>query len=335
MFICGCRGLVLAEEEQAFFSQGDPWGFILFGRNIADLEQLCRLVDALRDTVGRNAPVLIDQEGGRVVRLGPPHWHSCPAARQFGRLAERDFQIGARALKMNIQLIAQDVAAAGMDAVCLPVLDIPLDDGHEVIGDRAYGTDVSLVSRLGKIAASTLLDRGLLPVAKHVPGHGRATLDSHDALPVVSASREELMARDFAPFCALADVPMMMTAHILYTALDESAPATFSSMVIRNVIREHIGFDGLLISDDVSMGALSGAIEERGRIALGAGCDMLLHCNADMREMETLAQVAPLLSGKSKHRADRALALRHRNAPAIPADTRENLEKILLEASLD
>lgn len=328
-FICGCKETVLTETERTFFSQSDPWGYILFKRNIIAPEQLRRLVDDLREAVGRDAPILIDQEGGRVGRLGQPHWHNYPSARRFGRLAERNFLTGAQALELNVRLIAQDVAATGMDAICLPVLDVPWPKSHSVIGDRAYSEDASMVSRLGRIAALTLLEEGVLPIAKHVPGHGRATLDSHRALPTVSASQKDLISRDFLPFRALADIPVMMTAHILYTAFDEYEPATFSSAVIKNVIRGHIGFEGLLLSDDLAMGALSGAMEKRGRLALDAGCDILLHCNGDLREMEVLAQITPFLSGKSEHRANIALVSRHARARTVPSNTRRQLRKLL------
>ena len=328
-FICGCGGTALSGTEKAFFSQAMPWGFILFRRNIDRPEQVRRLVDALRDSVGRDAPVLVDQEGGRVARLGPPHWPAYPAAGRFGEMARRDFSLGAEALALSLRLMARDVAAVGMDVVCLPVLDVPAAGSHEVIGDRAYAEDAGLVARLGRVAADALLDAGLLPVAKHVPGHGRAVQDSHKALPVVDAPESELAARDFAPFRALAHLPVMMTAHVLYAALDGENPATLSPTVIQKVIRGHVGFDGLLLSDDLSMGALSGTMAERGRRALVAGCDMLLHCSGDRAEMEALADVAPRLAGRRLERARAALCLRRRHAAVVPEGAEKRLEKLL------
>ena len=342
-FICGCGGLVLSGSERAFFSQSRPWGFILFRRNIEHPQQLRRLADALRDAVGCDAPILVDQEGGRVVRLAAPHWASYPPARRFGDMARQDFSRAAEALALNVRLMARDVAAVGMDVVCLPVLDVPAAGAHEVIGTRAYAEDAESVARLGRIAADALLQSGLLPVAKHVPGHGRAEQDSHESLPRVNAPESALVARDFAPFRALAHLPMMMTAHVLYTALDGENPATFSACVIQRVIRGHIGFDGLLLTDDLSMGALSGDnlsggglsgdMAERGRRALAAGCDMLLHCNGIMAEMEALASVAPRLAGKRLQRAQAALSLRRRHAAAVAEGDRERLHELLAQAA--
>ena len=327
-FICGCRGERLGDEERRFFSASSPWGFILFRRNIATPEQTRRLVAELRESVGWNAPVLIDQEGGRVARLQPPHWRDYPAARRFGELAQSNFPRAAEALELGVKLMAQDVASIGADVICLPVLDILFPETHEVIGDRAYADDAELVAQLGGIAARALLDMGVLPVGKHVPGHGRARTDSHKELPQVDASEVELQ-QDFIPFRELADLPMMMTAHILYRSLDAAAPATFSAQIISDVIRGHIGFDGLLLSDDLSMKALQGDMEERARKAVEAGCDMLLHCNGEMDEMQALAGAAPMLTGRRAERAQAALVQRKSPPASLGEDAFTRLETLL------
>ena len=309
-FVCGCSSLTLGDGERRFFAESRPWGFILFRRNLAEAEQARRLADSLRDAVGWDAPILVDQEGGRVARLSPDLCPPCPPARSFGDMARQDPARGEEELSRSVSLMARACAGIGLDVVTLPVLDVSVSGSHDVIGDRAYGEEAELVARLGRVAADALLAEGLLPVAKHVPGHGRAREDSHASLPVVTASWAELESQDFAPFRALAHLPMMMTAHILYAALDEENAATFSERVIGEVIRGHIGFDGLLMSDDVSMGALQGSIGERGRRALAAGCDVVLHCNGGLGEMEELAAAVPVLSGAAERRAGGAIALR-------------------------
>lgn len=328
-FICGCKGETLTDSEQQFFRESSPWGFILFQRNISTPDRTLRLVESLREAAGYDAPVLIDQEGGGVARLRPPQWDEYPPAKYFGDLAKHNFSKSVEALDLCLRLMSRDVVALGVDVMCLPVLDIPVADAHDVIGDRAYGEDAEQVARLGRVAIETLLDVGVLPVAKHVPGHGRARADSHVSLPVVDSSESDLMQRDFVPFKAISQAPMMMTAHILYTALDPDAPATFSTRVIGETIRTSIGFDGLLISDDLSMNALSGTMDERTRRALKAGCDVALHCNGEMREMEALAGTAPILTSSSARRSEKILSLRHRGPVAIPRDARTRLDDML------
>src|ERR671912_1086163 len=254
-FIAGCSGPTLTARESAFFREAAPWGFILFRRNVEDRAQLRALGDALRETVGRaDAPILIDQEGGRVQRLGPPHWPKYPPGSAYGRIPD---PVARRELtRLGARLIAHDLRAVGIDVDCVPVLDVPVAGAHDVIGDRAYGRDPQTVAVLGRAAAEGLLAGSVLPVIKHIPGHGRAFADSHLQLPVVETPRAELEAHDFAPFRYLADMPLAMTAHVVYTALDRARPATTSRKVVRDVIRGSIGFDGLLMSDDLSMNAL-------------------------------------------------------------------------------
>jgi beta-N-acetylhexosaminidase len=314
--ILGCSGLVLTDEERRFFAGTDPLGFILFGRNVDSPAQVAALVAALRQTVGRaDAPVLIDQEGGRVQRLRPPHWRAAPAGAPFARLAARDRTAAAAALRLNFRLIGRELAALGIDVDCAPVLDVPVPGAHDVIGDRAYGTEPSMVAALGRAAMDGLLDEGVLPVIKHIPGHGRAMVDSHLALPVVEASRAELEAEDFPPFRALADAPWAMTAHVVYRAIDAMAPATTSARVIGEVIRGIIGFEGVLVSDDLSMKALGGSFGERTRGAIDAGCDVVLHCNGDMAEMAEVAAALHPLSDIALERLVRAAAMKRRPLP--------------------
>jgi beta-N-acetylhexosaminidase len=305
--ILGCSGPMLTPAEKAFFADARPWGFILFARNIETPAQVRALTTALREAVGRDeAPILVDQEGGRVQRLRPPHWPAYPAARAYAPLGRPEIaRLGAR-------LMAHDLTAVGIDADCLPVLDVPAPDGHEVIGDRAYAETPDEVAVLGRAAAEGLIAGGVLPVLKHIPGHGRARADSHQALPVVEAPWDELDGRDFAPFRALSDMPMAMTAHVVYAAIDPRQPATLSPTVIRRVVRKAIGFDGLLMSDDISMGALSSGFRERAETARAAGCDVVLHCNGDMGEMQAVAAGAGVLSGQAQRRAGAALARRPR-----------------------
>ena len=328
-FICGCEGEALTDPEGRFFRESLPWGFILFQRNISTPEQTFRLVQSLREAVGRDAPVLVDQEGGRVARLRPPHWDEYPPAKRFGDLARNDFNKGAEALGLCLRLMARDVVALGMDVMCCPVLDVPVADAHDVIGDRAYNDDANLVAQLGRVAVDTLLDAGVLPVAKHVPGHGRARTDSHVSLPIVDSSFSDLMRRDFIPFKALSYVPAMMTAHVLYKSLDPNTPATLSSRVIAETIRASIGFDGLLLSDDLSMNALAGTMRERALHALNAGCDIALHCNGKMQEAEALADVAPILAGDSARRSEKALLLRHKRGVNVPPGARARLDEMI------
>ena len=303
--ILGCAGPTLSVAELDLFRDARPWGFILFKRNIETPQQVRALVEALRACVDRpDAPVLIDQEGGRVQRLGPPHWRRYPAGRAYGQLPA---PVGREMARLGARLMAHDLAALGINVDCLPVLDVPAPDGHEIIGDRAYGETPQDVARLARAAAEGLIAGGVLPVIKHIPGHGRAQADSHLDLPVVEASLEALDHRDFAPFRVLSDMPMAMTAHVVYAAIDARAPATTSAEVIERIIRQAIGFDGLLMSDDLSMKALSGDFTERARAALAAGCDVALHCNGDMAEMKAVLAGTGPLAGRAAHRAAAAL----------------------------
>lgn len=302
--ILGCAGTTLTAEEVAFFKDVKPWGFILFKRNIADPNQVRALTAALRETVGRpDAPILIDQEGGRVARLQPPHWRIYPPGRAYGELLANDPLVAREITRLGARLIAHDLHALGINVDCVPVLDVPDPQGHEIIGDRAYGDTPEQVATLGRAAAEGLLAGGVLPIIKHIPGHGRAMADSHLELPVVKAKLAELDARDFAPFRVLSDMPMAMTAHVVYTAIDRKNPATTSKKVIKKIIRESMGFDGLLMSDDLSMKALSGDFKQRAKDSLSAGCDVVLHCNGDMAEMKAVMSGVGRMSKEARRRA--------------------------------
>ena len=307
--ILGCAGPRLSPAERAFFRDVQPWGFIVFKRNIETPDQLRGLVQDLRACVDRaDAPVLIDQEGGRVQRLGPPHWRRFPPGRAYGDLAANDPLLRREITRLGARLLAHDLAAVGVNVDCVPVLDVPAPDGHQIIGDRAYGDTAEDVATLGRAAAEGLIAGGVLPIIKHIPGHGRARGDSHLDLPSVEASAEDLDARDFAPFRVLSDMPMAMTAHVVYQAFDAKRPATTSRKVIRDVIRGRIGFGGLLISDDLSMKALSGDFTARAKASLAAGCDIVLHCNGDPDEMKAVVAGTRSLTGNAKARAAAALA---------------------------
>lgn len=314
--IFGCAGLDLLPEERAFFRDVDPLGFILFARNVDTPDRTRRLVDDLRSCVARaDAPVLIDQEGGRVARLRPPHWRKAPPARVLGELYAREPEQGLEATRLNSRLLAADVASVGCDVDCLPVLDIAFPETHAVIGDRAYADRPEPVAALGRAAAEGLLAEGVMPVIKHIPGHGRATVDSHESLPKVTASRAELERTDFVPFKFLSDLPWAMTGHLLFEAIDPQNCITVSAGAVRDVIRGHIGFDGLLLSDDLSMQALGGALGDRAARALAAGCDVALHCNGRMGEMVEIAGRASAMTEAAVRRfeAGRSLLSRHRD----------------------
>lgn len=317
--ILGCEGTSLNANERAFFADADPLGFILFARNIDTPDQVRRLTNDLRDSVGRtDAPILIDQEGGRVQRLRPPHWREAPAARILADVFERDAQAGLRALWLNSRLFASELVDLGVDVDCVPCLDVVAPGEQGVIGSRSYGEDPAVVAACGRAAAAGLLAGGVLPVAKHIPGHGRGAVDSHHGLPVVSVDRETLATTDFSPFQALRDLPLGMTAHIVYSAVDPDVPATQSGPVVR-VIRNEIGFDGLLMTDDLSMKALSGTFRERAERSIAAGCDVVLHCNGDRSEMDGAVQGAGELSPEGTRRWDNASALRA-SSEAFDAD---------------
>lgn len=316
--IYGCSGTSLSEAERRFFREAAPWGFIVFARNIETPAQLRRLTAELCDSVGREAPVLIDQEGGRVARLRPPHWREYPPGRRYGELYARAPELGLEAVRLGARLIAAELKPLGITVDCLPVLDVPVPGAHDVIGDRAYAATPGPVAALGRAAAEGLLAGGVLPVIKHIPGHGRARVDSHLGLPVVETDAATLAQTDFAPFRALAGMPLAMTAHVVYTAFDAHAPATTSARMIAEVIRGAIGFDGLLMSDDLSMQALAGTLAGRTRASLGAGCDIALHCNGRMEEMEAVASEVPVLAGEALRRSGAALS--HLAAAPEPFD---------------
>jgi beta-N-acetylhexosaminidase len=316
-FITGLAGPALSDAERAFLREAQPWGLILFRRNITGPQTLRRLTEECRTALGRNAPVLVDQEGGRVQRLGPPHWPEYPPAAAYGALYQDNHADGLAAAQLGARLIAADLAAVGIDVDCMPVADVPAAGADAVIGDRAFASEPDKVAALAGAFAEGLADGGVLPVLKHIPGHGRATADSHHKLPVVTVEKARLEASDFAAFRPLAGLPLAMTAHVVFTAIDPTAPATTSAAIVRDVIRGSIGFTGLLMSDDLSMGALSGSLAERTRASIAAGCDVVLHCNGDMNEMRAVADAAPVLAGEAARRAAAALA---RRKPAASID---------------
>jgi len=328
--IFGLSGPSLQAAEREFFAQCDPLGFILFARNCVDPAQVRTLVGELRACVGRpGAMVLIDQEGGRVQRLKPPHWRAAPPAEVFGRLCERDEAGAVEAAWLNGRLLAADLAPLGIDVDCAPVLDVRQPDGHAIIGDRAFAARPERVALLARATCSGLLAGGVLPVIKHIPGHGRATLDSHEALPVVDAPRDVLEHVDFPAFAALADMPIAMTAHVVYAAIDPDAPATTSATVVRRVIRGAIGFDGLLLSDDLCMRALAGRPAERATAALAAGCDVLLHCNGVLADMDEVAGACTPLSYAACLRLARAEEMRTPPQPFDAAVAAQRLAELL------
>jgi beta-N-acetylhexosaminidase len=307
--IFGLSGPMLTSEEEAFFRDVEPWGFILFRRNVQSPTQVRALTEALRSLVDRaDTPILIDQEGGRVQRLGPPHWPIYPPARVFQSIV--DPHARRELARLSARLMALDLTAVGIDVDCAPVVDVPAPGAHGIIGDRAYADEPDEVGRLARAAAEGLMAGGVLPVIKHVPGHGRAGADSHEALPVVRAGLDELDRTDLAAFRRLSDMPMAMTAHVVFEAVDPQRPATTSPTVISDIIRRRIGFDGLLISDDLSMKALSGEFRERARASLAAGCDVVLHCNGELAEMLAVAAGTGTLAGRASERAKAALGRR-------------------------
>ena len=329
-FITGIAGTTLNADEQAFIEAERPWGFILFKRNIETPEQVARLVTELKECAGRNdIAVLIDQEGGRVQRLGPPHWPAYPPGALFGKLYDLDRTFGLSAARLSTRLIAADLSELGITVDCLPLADVPVAGADAVIGNRAYGTEPGKVAAIARAVTDGLEQGGILPVLKHIPGHGRANADSHLRLPTVDTPLKELERTDFAAFRPLADLPMAMTAHVVFSALDPVHPATTSATIINQVIRGVIGFQGLLMSDDVSMNALSGSIAERTRAAFLAGCDMVLHCNGDLAEMREVAAETPELSGKALQRAGDALASRGAPQPFERALARAELEAMM------
>jgi beta-N-acetylhexosaminidase len=333
-FITGVSDIALTSAERAFVREARPWGLILFKRNIETPAQVAALVASFREAVGVEAPVLVDQEGGRVQRIGPPHWPSYPAAAVYGALYERDQTTGIAAARLGARLIAHDLERLGIDIDCLPVGDLPVPGADPVIGDRAYGETPAKVAVLARAAAEGLMAGGVLPVLKHLPGHGRAAADSHLKLPVVEAARAELESTDFAAFRPLVGLPLGMTAHVVFSAYDPVNPATTSVTIVQDVIRDSIGFKGLLMSDDVSMGALSGSLAERTCAALAAGCDIVLHCNGELAEMEAVASAAPVLAGEAAARAAAALSARAVPDSIDEADARLAFAAMLAQARL-
>jgi len=332
-FITGVSGTELSAAEREFIRAQRPWGFILFKRNIESPAQVTRLVGELRGELGEpDAPVLIDQEGGRVARLGPPHWPAYPAGAVFGRLYDIDRALGVAAARLSARLIADDLGALGVTVDCLPLADVPVAGADAVIGDRAYGTEPGKVAAIARAVTEGLEQGGILPVLKHIPGHGRATADTHFRLPVVDTPRAELERTDFAAFQPLADLPMAMTAHVVFSALDPAHPATTSATMINQVIRGVIGFQGLLMSDDVSMNALAGSIADRTRAIFAAGCDIVLHCNGKLDEMREVANETPELSGKALQRARMALASRKAQQPFDRLKARAELDALIERA---
>ena len=317
--VFGCSGPRLTPAERRFFADTNPLGFILFARNCIDAPQVRALVAELREVVSRDsAPILIDQEGGRVARLKPPHWRATHPAARFADLARRDRAGALEAVRLNHRLIAAELADLGITVDCAPVLDIPVAEADPIIGDRAFGT-AELAATLGRAACEGLMAGGVTPIIKHIPGHGRATVDSHRALPTVDTGVAELEATDFAPFRALRDMPWAMTAHVVFRALDPDRPATTSARVIGTAIRRTIGFSGVLLSDDLAMDALAGGFKDRAAAAIAAGCDIALHCTGTLADMREVARGAGLVSSAAAARLTRADAMVGR--PAAPFDS--------------
>ncbi|QDF38207.1 beta-N-acetylhexosaminidase [Bradyrhizobium symbiodeficiens] len=333
-FITGVSGTELTAVEREFIRDQRPWGFILFKRNVATPAQVAALVAELRTAAGAaDAPVLIDQEGGRVQRLGPPHWPVYPPGAVFSTLYDTDSTLGLTAARLSARLIAADLADLGITVDCLPLADVPVEGADAVIGNRAYGTEPGKVAAIARAVTEGLEQGGVLPVLKHIPGHGRATADTHFKLPTVDTPRAELERTDFAAFEPLSDLPMAMTAHVVFSAVDPAQPATTSATMIADVIRGVIGFQGLLMSDDVSMNALSGNIAERTRAIFAAGCDMALHCNGNIEEMREVAGQTPELSGRALERANAALAARKAPQPLDRVAARMELDALIARAN--
>ena len=317
----------LTAAEKQFLYAAQPWGAILFARNIDTPEQVSALTAEWRDCLGRDLPILVDQEGGRVQRLGPPHWRAWPPA-LVQSAQSRD---PVRAMYLRGRLIAAELAALGINVNCAPLADIARADTHAILRNRCYGQTLDQVVALARAMADGLRDGGVLPVLKHMPGHGRATLDSHLALPVVTQDAATLRAQDFAAFAALSDLPLAMSAHIVFSAIDPAQPATTSPAMIR-LIRDEIGFDGALMTDDLSMQALSGSLATRAQAALAAGCDLVLHCNGVLDEMQQLAEVCPALAGPALDRCAGALAGRHAPIAADLSELADEYDTLIAEA---
>jgi beta-N-acetylhexosaminidase len=306
--IYGFAGTELTPDERAFFRDADAAGYIVFRRNCEDQAQLLRLTDKLRDIAGRHdVPILIDQEGGRVMRMRPPVWPAFPPADVFARLYQAAPSSAIEAARSNARAIALTLKACGINVNCLPLLDVRQPGAADIIGDRALGDDPMQVAALGRAVLDGMASAGVVGVVKHMPGHGRALVDSHKELPIVTASAEELEI-DLEPFERLRAAPMGMTSHVVYTAWDAQRPASLSPIVISEIIRGHIGFDGWLMSDDLGMEALSGDMGERTAGVLAAGNDVALHCSGEMNEMLLVAGAAPAMSAEGEERLARAMA---------------------------
>jgi beta-N-acetylhexosaminidase len=328
--VVGLAGPELGVDERALFADADPLGFILFARNCYSPPQITALIADLRATVGRaDAPILIDQEGGRVQRLQPPHWRVAPPAGVFGRLAAVSEADGVEAAWLNARLVAEELAALGITHDCWPVLDVPQPGADGVIGDRAFCDDPHRVAMLGRAVATGLMAGGIVPIIKHIPGHGRAMVDSHRKLPVVDTDHDRLRAIDFAPFAMLNDMPWAMTAHVVYRAIDPDRPATVSEPVIREAIRGEIGFEGVLVSDDLCVEALSGTHAERAQAALAAGCDVVLHCNGVHADTRAVLAECPPLSDAARARLDRPMARPSAPHPMVLANGRARLADLM------
>lgn len=331
--IYGVGGTKLTPDEIALFRDTHPYGYILFARNCETPQQIKALVEELHNVSSRkNLPILIDQEGGRVARLKPPHWPKYPPAGVFAAMGLRDLEQAKQAVYLNARLIANDLASLGLTVDCAPLADIPVKGAHDIIGDRAFGHEPKQVIALARAMANGLADGGIVSVLKHIPGHGRAFADSHEELPVVKTPIEELRANDFVPFKALADLPMAMTAHVLYTAIDENNMATLSPKAI-SIIRNELGFKGLLMSDDISMKAMRGDFTERAKETLAAGCDVVLHCNGDMAEMKAIAKGVAPLTGISAQRAEAAMQGAGKAKPFDVMEARATLDQVLKAAA--
>ena len=329
-FITGLSGTELSPAERDFIQAERPWGFILFRRNIETPDQVAALTAEVRNVLGKaDVPILVDQEGGRVQRFRPPNWPLYPAGAAFGQLYGLEPALGLRAARLSARLIADDLARVGVTVDCLPLADVPIPRADDVIGDRAYGSDPKTVAAVARAVTEGLEEGGILPILKHIPGHGRALADSHLSLPVVDTPKAELESIDFAAFKPLADLPMAMTAHVVFSAYDPAQPATTSATMIERVIRGLIGFQGLLMSDDVGMNALAGSIAERTKALLAAGCDMVLHCSGELAEMHQVAGETPELSGKPLQRANAALASRKAPKSVDRAAARAELDELI------
>lgn len=331
----GLSGEALTPDERAFFRDADPWGFTLFKRNVDRPKQLRALTDSLRDLLGRNVPIFIDQEGGRVQRLRPPVWRAAPPANRFGALWDREPELALEAVRLNHRLLGAELIAVGVDVDYAPCADLSVPGAHDVIGDRAFHSKPEPIAAMSSAALEGLLDQGVLGVIKHLPGHGRAGADSHLELPVVETERGVLEAHDFAAFKAIEGALMAMTAHVVYADIDADDPATHSSEVVASVIRGAIGFDGLLMTDDLSMKALRGDLRTRGERALSAGCDLLMHCNGELAEMVEVAQAAPHLDGLAAKRAEAALAARRRPSEFDAEAGVKRLDALFKQAGLE